>query len=94
MYVYYFLYIIYLYIYMYSFIHSYAHESACAFHCYYLTWVTWRDRFCHWGHWGHRLENIGINLDPALEPVLGQQKIKDGWVGLSSSICPMNYCKW
>ncbi|CAK9050575.1 Dynein axonemal heavy chain 1 (Axonemal beta dynein heavy chain 1) (Ciliary dynein heavy chain 1) (Heat shock regulated protein 1) (HSRF-1) (hDHC7) [Durusdinium trenchii] len=24
------------------------------------------------------LENIGINLDPALEPVLGQQKIKDG----------------
>ncbi len=24
-----------------------------------------------------RLENIGINLDPALEPVLGQQKIKD-----------------
>ena len=25
-----------------------------------------------------RLENIGINLDPALEPVLGQQKVKDG----------------
>ena len=24
-----------------------------------------------------RLENIGINLDPALEPVLGQQKVKD-----------------
>eukprot|EP00930_Biecheleria_cincta_P014239 TRINITY_DN1233_c0_g1_i1.p1 TRINITY_DN1233_c0_g1~~TRINITY_DN1233_c0_g1_i1.p1 ORF type:complete len:4262 (-),score=887.85 TRINITY_DN1233_c0_g1_i1:333-13118(-) len=24
------------------------------------------------------LENIGINLDPALEPVLGQQKVKDG----------------
>jgi len=28
------------------------------------------------------LENIGIDLDPALEPVLGQQKVKDGsdWV--------------
>jgi len=24
------------------------------------------------------LENIGLNLDPALEPVLGQQKVKDG----------------